>query len=296
MCNPHWRIAEERVIEPDVPATALAHGSCKMKRRFIVLAVGLLGFDPPLAQAADPLSDTELSKEADNPVTRQITLPLQYEADFDEGAGHQTKQIFELDQAVVPFRLNDDWALITRTKLPFEDVPSKKVHESWTSGLGNGYTTFFLSPERGQGFYWGAGPLLYYPASSPGVQKWGTGPSIGFVRKDESPWEFGAVVNNIWSIGGPPLSSERTNELTLNPFVSYHFDDGWSVGSSPNITANWLESGGKWTLPVGSSIGKVVRLNEQPVKFSFAAYYNAIRPQADNATWLIQATMTFLFP
>ena len=48
-------------------------------------------------------------------MTRQITLPLRYEADFHIGAYDATKDIFEIDQAVVPFRLNDDWALITRT-------------------------------------------------------------------------------------------------------------------------------------------------------------------------------------
>jgi hypothetical protein len=41
-----------------------------------------------LAQPAAPVSDTdtELSKEIENPVTRRITLPLRYEADFLDGA------------------------------------------------------------------------------------------------------------------------------------------------------------------------------------------------------------------
>jgi hypothetical protein len=37
-----------------------------------------------MAQSAAPLSDTELSKEPDNPVTRRIILPLRYEADFND--------------------------------------------------------------------------------------------------------------------------------------------------------------------------------------------------------------------
>ena len=40
---------------------------------------------------------------------------------------------------------------------------------------------------------------------------------------------LGAVVNNIWSIGSPPGDSDRTNQLFLNPFVYYHFAEGWSV-------------------------------------------------------------------
>jgi hypothetical protein len=122
------------------------------------------------------------------------------------------------------------------------------------------------------------------------------GPSAAFVKEDESPWVFGAVVNNIWSFGGPPGSRDRTNQLLLNPVVSYHFAEGWSVGSSPNITTNWIASGGKWTVPVGGGFAKAFQLNGQPIKLDLDAYYNAIRPKAGNETWLLQVTLTFQFP
>ena len=232
-------------------------------------------------------------------MTRRITLPLRYEADFLDGPYKGTKDTFEIDQAVVPFRLGEDWALITRTKLPAEVQPPKKLGEHWEAGLSNGYTTFFLSSDHGQGIYWGVGPALYYPtATNPalGVNKWGSGPSAAFIKKDQSPWTFGAVVNNIWSIGGPTTGSDRTNQLFLNPFVNYHFGDGWSVGSSPEITTNWIASGGKWTVPVGGGVGKLIRLGTQPLRLDFDAYYNAIRPAAANETWLLQVKLTFLFP
>ena len=100
-----------------------------------LLTVAALWGGQALAQPAAPVShtDTELSKEIENPVTRRITLPLRYEADFLDGAYKATKHTFEIDQAVVPFRLNEDWALITRTKLPVESVPPKKLGESWPS-------------------------------------------------------------------------------------------------------------------------------------------------------------------
>jgi hypothetical protein len=262
-------------------------------------AIAALWSGQSLAQSAASISDTELSKEIENPVTRRITLPLRYEAAFLDGPYKATKDTFEIDQAVVPFRLNEDWALITRTKLPAVVQPPKKLGEHWAAGLSNGYTTFFLSPEHGEGFYWGAGPVLYYPSATNltvGVNKWGSGPSAAFIKEDESPWVFGGVVNNIWSFGGPPGSSDRTNQLLLNPVVSYHFGDGWSVGSSPNITTNWIASGGKWTVPVGGGFGRAIRLGVQPIKLDVDAYYNAIRPKAGNETWLRQATVTFQFP
>ena len=74
---------------------------------------------------------------------------------------------------------------------------------------------------------------------------------------------LGAVVNNIWSIGSPPGNSDRTNQLFLNPFFSYHVADGWSVGSSPKMAANWITSGGKRTVPVAGGSGKAFYLGGQ---------------------------------
>src|SRR5262249_42095112 len=72
--------------------------------------------------------------------------------------------------------------------------------------------------------------------------------------------------------------------------------DGWSVGSSPEITANWIASGGKWTVPVGGGFGKAFHLSGQAMKLDFNAFYNAIRPKAGNDTWLLQVKLTFQFP
>jgi hypothetical protein len=171
------------------------------KRAAAILPLALLWAGQALAQSTTPLSNTEASKEAENPVSRQITLPLRYQADFLDGADMLTKSTFEVDQAIVPFRLNDDWSLITRTKLPFEALPPKKAGDSWADGLSNGYTTFFLSPEHGRDFYWGVGPVLYYPATNAmlGATKPGSGPSIAFIHKDAGPWVFGLVANKIWT-------------------------------------------------------------------------------------------------
>jgi hypothetical protein len=58
---------------------------------------------PPTSTGA---SNDALSKESVNPVSRIITIPLRYEADFLDGPYHATKDTFELDQAILPFRLN----------------------------------------------------------------------------------------------------------------------------------------------------------------------------------------------
>ena len=68
----------------------------------VLLIASLCGRTP--ARAADALSATEASKEIENPLTRQITLPFRYEAQFNEDAGRSTKHMVELNQAVVRFR------------------------------------------------------------------------------------------------------------------------------------------------------------------------------------------------
>jgi hypothetical protein len=177
--------------------------------------------------------------------------------------------------------------LITRTRLPAEALPPKNFGDQWVDGLSNGYTTFFSSSEHGTGFYWGARPVLYYPAtnSTLGTTKWGSGPSVAFIHEDKGPRVFALVANNIWSFGSGSGSSDRTTQLLLNPIISYHFGDGWAVGSSPDITANWIANGNKWTVPIGGGVSKDFRLSEQPID-----------PTDCQEPWQLQAKLTFIFP
>ena len=72
----------------------------------VVLAMAALGCRQSFAQSGVPVNDADyLSKETENPVTRKITVPLRYEADFLDGADKLTKSTIELDQAVVPPRI-----------------------------------------------------------------------------------------------------------------------------------------------------------------------------------------------
>jgi hypothetical protein len=125
----------------------------------------------------------------------------------------------------------------------------------------------------------------------------GLGSLSCFSKKRCRSLGLGRSCQYIWSFGGPPRSSDRTNSFLLNSVFSYHFSNGWSVGSSPNIAANWLSKGGhQWTLPVGGGIEKVFRLGGQHMKLSVDAYYNAIRAEAGNDASLVQVTLTLLSP
>jgi hypothetical protein len=71
--------------------------------------------------------------------------------------------------------------------------------------------------------------------------------------------------------------------------------DGWYIGTSPIITANWLTTGDKaWTLPIGANVGRVVKIGKLPVNFLLGAYYNALRPEF-GANRQLRAQVTFIF-
>jgi hypothetical protein len=77
--------------------------------------------------------------------------------------------------------------------------------------------------------------------------------------------------------------------------VNYNFPHGWYLTSSPIITANWLASGRKWTVPVGGGSGRLFEVGELPVNVSLAAYYNVETPKG-GAKWQARLQVQLLFP
>jgi hypothetical protein len=68
------------------------------KRAAAILPFAVFWGGQALAQTAPPLSNDDVSKEAENPVSRQITAPLRFQADFLDGVDHLTESTFEVDQ------------------------------------------------------------------------------------------------------------------------------------------------------------------------------------------------------
>jgi hypothetical protein len=61
-----------------------------MRRIALIVALATLTSGQSMAESPEPLSDTGVSKEVENPVTRRITVPLRYEADFLDGPYNKT--------------------------------------------------------------------------------------------------------------------------------------------------------------------------------------------------------------
>src|SRR5580658_10714040 len=82
------------------------------------------------------LSPEDLSKIAQNPVGNLISVPFQENAYFNVGPLDGTQNVLNI-QPVIPFSINGDWNIITRTILPIISLPAFVPGQGGTSGIGD---------------------------------------------------------------------------------------------------------------------------------------------------------------
>lgn len=244
------------------------------------------------------MSAEELAKLAQNPVGNLISVPFQNNTNLNYGPDGGTQNTLNI-QPVIPISVNKDWNIITRTILPVVSMPSMGPGTSSLSGVGDVVFTAFLSPANPGKWIWGAGPVVQMPTNSDselGNKNWGLGPSVVVLHMDhESPWVYGALVNNIWSVSSNRQGGSYNN-ATIQPFVNYNFPGGFYLTSAPIITANWnADSSQRWTVPVGGGIGKIFHLGKLPVNTQISAYYNVERPD-NGPNWQVRLQAQFMFP
>ena len=248
---------------------------------------------PGLGQAQD---DTQLAQKSQNPVADLISVPLENDLNFGVGPRKDLQYILQA-QPVIPFRLNGDWNLISRTIVPFIHQPELAPGFGDVSGLGDIVESLFLSPAKPGKVIWGVGPVLQFPTATNdalGQRQWGAGPTA-VALTIRGPWLVGALVNNVWSFAGRGDRADL-NQMLIQYFVIFTFPGAWSVESAPVITADWKAvRDNRWTVPLGAGVGKIVRLGKLPLGTSVDAYYNVVRPD-HAAKWQLRIRIQLLFP
>src|SRR5580704_27235 len=117
------------------------------------------------AQESSAPGTSEIAKQAQNPIANLISVPL--ENDFNPHTGINKNDSYVLEmKPVVPFRLSNDWNLITRTIIPFIQVPELAPGVDGTTGIGDIQESLFLSPAKAGAVIWGAGPVVSLPTAS----------------------------------------------------------------------------------------------------------------------------------
>jgi hypothetical protein len=244
------------------------------------------------------LSNEDLAKLAQNPIGNLISVPFQNNTNFNYGPDRGVQDILNI-QPVIPFGVTEEWNIITRTILPVVFSPTLGPNVGAVNGLGDLQLSAFLSPAQPGHWIWGLGSVMQFPThTSPtlGNDNLGMGPTGVLLRLEHgNPWVFGALVNNVWSLGTNANAPAYSNGL-LQPFLNYNFEGGLYLTSSPIITMNWLASANQQlTLPLGGGIGKIFHLGKLPVNAQLSAYYNVVRPDY-GAEWQVRAQIQFMFP
>ncbi|TPW33324.1 transporter [Martelella alba] len=241
-------------------------------------------------------NDEDLAKQLSNPVADLISVPFQFNYDSNIGTAKGDRVTLNV-QPVIPFSLDSEWNLITRTIIPVIWQSDIAGQSGTQFGLGDTVQSFFLSPKdpTDSGITWGAGPVFLYPTATDdltGLGKWGAGPTAA-VLELSGPWTVGILANHIWSFAG---RSDRpdVNATFAQPFVTYTTANAWSFGLNTESTYDWRTN--SWAVPLNATVGKLVVIDEQPINFQAGLRYWAASPAGGARGFGARFVMNFVFP
>ncbi len=249
------------------------------------------------SSAGEP-SASELNRQLTNPVSSIWSISNQFN-NFELNNG-QWSNNWNF-QPVMPVSLTKDWNLITRPVMPFYNIVPHETSPgefARDAGLGDLALVELLSPAHSGNWILGAGPTAIFPTATSvftGQGKWQLGPTFvaGYLTKQ---FFLGVFPQQWWSIGGQHFRQD-TNQMNLQPIAAIFFGEGWSLGYSGNILANWnAPSEDVWTVPVGLGLGKVVKLGRLPVKIQLALQYMPVHPRISGQEWNVQVQITPVLP
>jgi hypothetical protein len=240
---------------------------------------------------------SELAKKLANPVASLVSVPFQY--NYDENYGPDDKgSVSRLNiQPVIPFSMNEEWNIITRTIIPLVDQKDIPLNGMSKSGLSDTVASQFLSPKAptSRGWIWGVGIVELLPTASDeiiGGEKWGIGPTA-VCLKQSGPWTVGALTNHIWSVAGDDDRSD-VNATFIQPFLSYITKTKTTLSFTTESTYDWESE--QWAVPVIVSIAQMLKVGPQILQVQVGARYWAESPDNGPEGWGARATLTLLFP
>jgi hypothetical protein len=263
-----------------------------LRELVIQLAIAIALATPafPQGSGAGP-SEAELAKASQNPVADLVSLPLQYNYYTAGGLGQNSQMVLNV-QPVLPLSMGKRWLLVSRTIVPFVSIPI--TNDFRTGGTADIQEQAYFTAAKPGKVTWALGPVFSFPTATNRIARtgqWGLGPTA-VVLVMPGPWVIGALVNNVWRIGGD-AQGHVLNTFTTQPFINFNLPFAWSITTAPIITADWSAGEGqKWTVPIGIGVGKITHIGTQAMNFGMQYYHNLNHPSVAGAEQMrFQATL-----
>jgi hypothetical protein len=249
---------------------------------------------PDAATAQD--SADELAKKLSNPVASLVSVPLQFNGDFNYGTEDGTRINLNI-QPVIPVSISENWNMIVRVIVPVTEQDDLFGDSGTQFGLGDTTPSLFFSPKAptASGWIWGVGPVFLVPTATDdllGTGKWGIGPTAVVLKQTPTGWTYGALVNQIWSVGGQSGRSDVSSTF-LQPFVAKALGKGRTLTFNFESTYDWEND--KWSVPFNMQYSKVMKWGDQLVSLSGGARVWLETP-GKGPDWGVRFVLTFLFP
>jgi hypothetical protein len=241
--------------------------SLRISMRIMVVAAALGSGHLRARAETPPLSNAQIARETSDPTSDLWYFFTEAALATDPGRAFKKSNAATLEfQPSLPLTLGNSWRILNFPDLTLasEGTPSGQQINgiksfSWMPAIS--------PPARQDGFAWGVGPYLAFPAataSALGESLWQVGP--GAVISWRSPnFVTSALIQSGWTTSG---DGEEAGSLRIQYNIQYFIGNGFQVGlGRPRIEYTWgRDRGGRWDLPVGLDVGKVFRLGKMPIK------------------------------
>lgn len=240
--------------------------------------------------AATP-SASELAAELSNPNTAVASLTFKnqfrsYAGSLPNASKQESYSL--IFQPSLPFVLKGGNKILWRPAIPlFVNQPVFNANQSdfdGKSGLGDIAFDLAYAPKTEGGLLFAYGVITSLPTATNGLgaKRWTLGPEV-LIGKITPKYVVGIFPNHQWDVGGS--GNADINLTSVQAFYTYLPGGGWSVGSSPTISYDWVSR--QWTVPLQINAGKTVVLGGRPWKFSVELNYYIERPDAFGPKWMV---------
>jgi len=258
---------------------------------------------PPPAHPAGGDNHANLAQAATNPIANLVQFQVQNAYSWENHNSDGYSNVSTL-QPVIPFHL--PWEkvpmLINRTTLPYVWTPDLGDPIGRKDGFGDINLLMLLTPKlKAKGMQLGLGFNSVIPTAGDndftGSGKWQAGPSALYINMRIPTIQWGMFAYQLWDFASTSGNSDRpgVSKLSLQPFITKHFDKGWFVGT-PDTPQTYDFNTEKWTWALGGQAGRVTKLGKLPNKFFGEVLYNPEDDNGPTSEWTAKFGITFLFP